>query len=428
MAAWKRPTVTMPRYMARFRCIGGDCEASCCTAGWSIAVDDKTCRRITSKAPDDLKRDFLAALKTRPGDVGQKQGKIVKAPAEPACGLLAADGGCRIQQVMGAEALPAVCYVYPREALRIDDDVAVFADLSCPEAVRLALFDPDALESEPAGFDPLTVNRCPTVKIETDGKAQRNVMEALRQFSEQTLQRRDLPFWQRVFVVGMVFGLLKSTGVERPDAKALEVLRTVSERFENGSLTQELQGIQGNAINQLRALMPLIERWLTANVGPVKFAAKGDTIPLVRELAYALRMETGGQATVDAYTEAFSQHYAPWAEKNPHVMENLFRVPFAMRGVPARVQHGMDTLWNEGVVFALTRMLLVAQAGRRGIEFGDADVVPVVIAVWRRIQHDKTFVANVRKAFEAAGCATLMHLCALLAPVPGPDGRVHTIY
>lgn len=424
MAAWKRPTVTMPRYMARFRCIGGECEQSCCE-GWNIEVEPKAFRQVKERAPEPLRADFLDAVKVKQGADGRQRKLIAQATA--ACEMRDNCGNCRIQAALGASALPAICYVYPRGALRIDDDVTVFADLSCPEAVRLALFDPEALQTEPAEFDPLTVNRCPTVRIRTNGAEHRRVFDVIQRFCDATLVRRDMPFWQRVFVVGLMFELFGKAGITAPVPQALAVIESLNERLENGSLTAKLRDVRGSAANQLTALMPLLDRWLTNRFMGLSFAARGGSVELVRDLAYALKMETGGQATIDAYTRAFSGVYAPWAARNPHVVENLFRVPFAMRGTHARMHHGLDILWQDGLVFAITRMLLIAQAARRGPEFSEADVVPVVMAVWRRIQHDKTFVEEIRSAFKAAGCASLMHLCALLAPLPTQE-PAHTIY
>ncbi|GAA0598658.1 flagellin lysine-N-methylase [Caenispirillum bisanense] len=426
MAGWTKPNVTMPRYMARFSCIGGACEASCCSANWNISVTDRDYRKMRDKAPPSLKDDIKTAVRRTKRPDGT-EAMLLKDITDPSCVLLADDGGCRLHAAVGPGALPPVCYTYPREALIIDNEVTVFADLSCPEAVRLALFDPDAMVPEPAEFDPLTVNRCPSVKINSDGAEHHQVFEAIRGFCDSVLLRRDLPFWQRVAVIGMMFDLFRRSGINRPGIDALEVVSALATRLNDGTVAAQLQGVTGNPINQLQALMPLVERWLTSNFLGLKRAAKGHSVELVRELGYALKMETGGQATVDAYVQAYESHFAPYAARNPHVIENLFRVPFTMHGLHALMHHGFDRLWEDGLVFALTRMLLIAQAGRRGAEFGDADVVPVVMAMWRRVQHDNKFREEIRDAFQAAGCVSVMHLCALLAPVGTVDGQ-HTIY
>ena len=40
----KKRRVLMPQYMAKFRCIGSECEDSCCV-GWRVTVDEDTYKK-----------------------------------------------------------------------------------------------------------------------------------------------------------------------------------------------------------------------------------------------------------------------------------------------------------------------------------------------------------------------------------------------
>ena len=50
-----KPARTAPRYMTRFRCIGPDCESSCCVA-WGITLDEVLSRMVDA-ASDETARD-----------------------------------------------------------------------------------------------------------------------------------------------------------------------------------------------------------------------------------------------------------------------------------------------------------------------------------------------------------------------------------
>ena len=58
---------------------------------------------------------------------------------------------CRIQLRLGEEFLSDICVTYPRVANLVNNVLEKSATMSCPEAARLALLNPDEME-----FDELT--------------------------------------------------------------------------------------------------------------------------------------------------------------------------------------------------------------------------------------------------------------------------------
>lgn len=63
------------------------------------------------------------------------------------CPLLSADGLCRIQVEHGAELLPSACANFPCVTYCIDGAMEEALSLSCPEAARLVLLNPQLLTS-----------------------------------------------------------------------------------------------------------------------------------------------------------------------------------------------------------------------------------------------------------------------------------------
>src|SRR5581483_6741317 len=159
-----RDVVTMPAYLARFRCIGSACEDSCCQAGWNIPVDRRTYERYQSLADAELGpelRHHIVPLEADASD--QDCARIVLRDTDRGCPFLTNDRLCSIQLRAGPELLPDVCVTYPRVALLVDGKRFRAAKVSCPEAARLALLAPDGLAlvqcCEPPGSrEPLTAN------------------------------------------------------------------------------------------------------------------------------------------------------------------------------------------------------------------------------------------------------------------------------
>ena len=63
----------------------------------------------------------------------------------PGCPFLS-EGWCAIQKKLGEAYLPIMCSAYPRVMNVVDDVLQRSLDLSCPEAARLVLLDPNPMQ------------------------------------------------------------------------------------------------------------------------------------------------------------------------------------------------------------------------------------------------------------------------------------------
>lgn len=132
------------RYMARFRCLAGDCEATCC-GGWGIAVEPSAHRRLKVLAQGDPALDELVERGIELTPNGPDYARLRFLPSG-GCSMLDAEGLCSIHARFGSEALFDVCATYPRYASEIDGQLELAGTLSCPEVARLALLADDAFE------------------------------------------------------------------------------------------------------------------------------------------------------------------------------------------------------------------------------------------------------------------------------------------
>jgi lysine-N-methylase len=136
--------VISSRYMTRFQCLGGDCEATCCGGG-VIPVSDKTHRRLTVLAEGDVEASALLARGIEPTPNGPDHARIRFLPSGD-CSMRDEHGLCRVHTRFGHAELFEVCATYPRYASEIDDEIELFGTLACPEVARLALLADDAFE------------------------------------------------------------------------------------------------------------------------------------------------------------------------------------------------------------------------------------------------------------------------------------------
>ncbi len=143
---YRKQTVTMPSYLAKFECLAENCPQTCCQ-GWNIPVD-KAHGEFYQQLPDEfLQRKVSQVVKK----VRRKQGNQIKttfhldvmSQPQARCAFLNTQNRCELQEKYGEFALCDTCYFFPRQFLRVDQQFSMSASLSCP-AVRSAAILPIA--------------------------------------------------------------------------------------------------------------------------------------------------------------------------------------------------------------------------------------------------------------------------------------------
>ncbi len=157
--------IVKPHYFDRFQCLAGACPDSCCQE-WEVQIDEATAQRYLALGGDlgDALRHHLYT------DDGEFYLRIT----DRRCPMWRLDGLCRIQAELGESALSHVCREFPRLRHDYGDFLELGLEMSCPEAARLILTEPDKpfLTEEAAGGDaPEYDTEAMTVLLRTRQKA-----------------------------------------------------------------------------------------------------------------------------------------------------------------------------------------------------------------------------------------------------------------
>lgn len=139
--------IQKPSYYDTFRCIASACPDSCCKE-WDVQVDPQS----------------AAYYRELPGTLGDRLRQVLRTENEGTvmtivdgrCPMWREDGLCRIQAELGEAALCTVCREFPRLRHDYGDFQERGLELSCPEAARLILSNPDSVVTEevPGGEAP----------------------------------------------------------------------------------------------------------------------------------------------------------------------------------------------------------------------------------------------------------------------------------
>ena len=134
-----------PQHFAGFRCLGADCEDTCCD-GWAITIDKPTYEKYRQCPDPEWHASFarLIAINTA-GATDHDYARIQLSTTT--CPFLS-EGLCSIHKKFGEEYLSVTCASFPRVWNVVDDVLEKSLDLGCPEAARRALLDPERMAFE----------------------------------------------------------------------------------------------------------------------------------------------------------------------------------------------------------------------------------------------------------------------------------------
>lgn len=141
------------RYLTRFRCLGGDCEDTCCQ-GWQISLDPRQHQILeTAMAGTPAERaEFQAGVEPERVADDRHHARL-RMTAQGSCSFLLPERLCSIQRRYGEGAMPAICSTYPRLVAQAGDRAEVWGALSCPELARQCLLHDDAVDVVDAPAD-----------------------------------------------------------------------------------------------------------------------------------------------------------------------------------------------------------------------------------------------------------------------------------
>jgi len=139
-----------PGYVSKFRCIGPDCEDSCCI-DWSVHVDKQSYLKIMAHPElKSLAEESMQSTSNKDDDWA-----MIRFNEQGKCPFLQKNQLCKIHALAGEDALSDTCRSYPRISRVRRYDRFESLSLSCPEAARQILFGADAFifESHETGAD-----------------------------------------------------------------------------------------------------------------------------------------------------------------------------------------------------------------------------------------------------------------------------------
>jgi lysine-N-methylase len=410
---------TRPTYAERFRCIGSACEDTCCQ-GWGVPIDQTTYEKYRST--EFLKPHLGTLIQLNTTNPTSSDYARIPLTIQSACPFLDAERLCVIQKQLGQEMLSVTCATYPRAISTNGRQAERALNLSCPEAARLTLLDPDLLGN--GGWRVTRRNHYAAVLYDAvhPPHQQPNDMSdhsrpsyepqlAIREFVLLLLTDRSYPVWQRLYLLGLFARRLQTltSGADVAawsDANPAAVAQLLADRAHVAiefRLRSMMDEIEARPADRLQFVVGLLR--LRVSEPPV--AARFLECIQVFELGLGCAKGKSEGEILEAYAEGDKRYYRPLMACHPHLLENylinyVFKnsYPFGWRSkhtVPGSTK-APDAESEYLLLCAhatLAETLLIGMAAHYRETFDLVHVVKLVQSLAKAIEHSKQFLDQI---------------------------------
>ena len=378
------------QYAKEFRCIGPQCEDTCCH-GLDVLIDQAAYQKY--RGPQF--QHFVQHLEKLPAADSSRYARI-KMPPSLCCPFFSSGRWCSIQQQFGEEYLPQICSTYPRVARRIDGLLEKALLLSCSEAARLVLLNPELMPQVEAGngrspYDRFLNGERPA---RTGNASPHRFLWELREFTLLLLRDRSYPLWQRLFILGLFCKRLKHLTAASQVALVPSLLKTYATIAKQGTVRSLLDQMPVQSALQLTLVIEVVGCYLQGTDGShVRFRE------CVQDFMHGVKHDVRSsiESLVPAYTYTYSAHYMPFMDAHPYLLENYLinyvfrtRFPFGVtpRGQPNDAETEFLTMCTH---YGVIKGLLIGMAGYHGDSFSATHVVKLVSSFAKAVEHSTTF-------------------------------------
>lgn len=409
----KKKVFLTPQYFRKFRCIGSDCDDSCCI-GWKVNIDKETYKKYRSVQNNEL-RPLLDKYVTRERKNGGdllNYAKIKMTDADAICPFLNDKKLCKIQLEYGEGYLSKVCATYPRSANRVDNTIEMVTSLSCPAAAKLALLNPEIMEFDEYEDIP-NLSLMGSCAFNTQDRHFINRSERyfwnIRVFTIDILQNRKYFMWERLIILGLFIEKLSKCVHENRISDIPDIIQSYNNMIEEGIFKGTLDSIPADCTVQLQLIKDIID--IRMNRGVL------NKIYLECYEQFLKGIDYTGEATkeeiINNYDKAFKEYYKPYMNNHEYILENyLVNYVFA-KLFPFTDGTIFDAYMMLILHYSIIKMQLIGMAGyNKGLN--DAIVIKLISTFTKVVDHNIVFLKDIAKQLKEKNYNTLAYMTIMI--------------
>ena len=404
--------VLQPAYMKYFHCIGSACEDSCCI-GWRVNLDKKTYKTYKKLRDKELKPMIQKMVKRKHNQKTDAAYGHIKMEPNGRCPFLNEENLCKIYMQAGEQYLSDTCTFYPRHTHKVDGGLERSATMSCPEAARLGLLNPDGIVFEQSQEDQTRM------KIhhlfDTEGhlyleKPQRYFWD-IRMFSLSLLQDRNYSLAERLIILGIVYkrteGLCQK-GLAKDIPAMLEKMKRL---IEPGSLKDEVAKVPANTQIQMRLAKELTDKKVLQGITSPRY------LECLREalLGIDYKEEEEQLANIlQKYQNNYNEYLAPYLKEKEYILENYLVNEYFRELMPFG---SFKTIWDSYiflcVLYSMIKLHLIGMGGHhKGLN--DDLTLKLIQSFSKVVLHNSQYIQGIIRLLKDNGYDSLAYMSILV--------------
>jgi len=330
------------------------------------------------------------------------------------CPFLTSDKLCSIHAKLGCHYLSDICDTYPRITHIFNGVFEKSLSLSCPEAARLVLLNP-----EPMGFErdvESTDIRNKIYKViqpghsVDKGPSLDTYLWDLREFTIDLLQNREYNIAQRLIILGFFMRSLQ----ERVDEGNFNAILTLIESFNNGISSgvwkKELEKLPVNYDLQMELVKELADIRITKGIVNKKYIQY--YIEFINGINY--RDDITLSEITKNYRDAYENFYKPFMLQHEYILEN-YLVSVVFKNIYPH--NGSNDVFSQYIIlavyYAMIKMLLIGISGyNRGLSTDR--VVGLIQNFSKSIEHNQKYISMVIDLIAEFGYNKMAYMAILI--------------
>jgi lysine-N-methylase len=412
-----------PHSYHAFRCIGADCEDTCCV-GWIVNVDKRTYETYQGCDDPELGSRLHELVTINSANASDDNYARITLSGS-ACPFLS-EGLCEIQKKLGEQYLSMMCSSYPRVMNVVDDALERSLDLSCPEAARLVLLDPNPMEfdeEEGRPHDPRLGHLSTlTTSGENSGKPYQYFRE-IRGCVIWLLQYRAYPLWKRLVIVGSFCDQLHEMAAAGRNSQIPEIVGAYFDAVHRNLFEQALNGHCAQPAAQLELVLEFIVGRIGSDFTPPRF------LECYQQFMQGIHWTA--ESSMDDiglnYASAYSCHYAPFMSQHEYMLEH-YMVSYVHRTLfplgPQESNRGLsvhhiatsirDQCMKMMAHYGIIQTILIGLAGFQKAAFDTGHVIKVIQSFTKAFEHSLTFPERTLQILAEKGVKNCAGLAILI--------------
>ncbi|WP_340399608.1 flagellin lysine-N-methylase [Paenibacillus sp. FSL H8-0079] len=407
----KSRTILVPEYMQEFACIGSACEDSCCV-GWRVDIDQATYKKYAKSRDIEFKPLFNKNISRHRSEPSPQRYAKIKMNEQGRCSFLSEENLCKVQLGLGEDYLSNVCSTYPRSINSIDGVLEKSTTLSCPEAARLTLLNPEGIqfnEIEESEDNKVWIMK----QIITDNPNTKNKLTPyfwdLRIFTIQVLQNRAYTLSERLIILGLFYQKVQSQVNEEKYEAVLDTITSYSRMLEDPNTKKSLMDIPGNHMVQMKLCKELMDFRFGHGFNSSRYMQC--VVETLNGIMYT--EDSTEEEIAERYKTASEDYYSPFMEEHEYILENylvnyVFKnlFPFGRSGV-------YDDYVMMVVHFSMIKLHLIGMSGFHKGLTTDL-VVKLVQSFAKTVEHNGRYLNNVLELLEDNNYTSMAYMSIMI--------------